>query len=186
MNIKNNILSIILLLIIPISMMAHPHMFVEYTAELIFDETGLQGIQTEWTFDEMFSWQVIDENTNGDEVIDDQEQKKIYQNAFSYLADTGCFAEFWDGFERYEVKEVQNFKASIKNGQLIYSFYLPWKVKAESETKMIKFLFNDPSYYCAVTPIKNGVKLIAPENIQTDMIMQDRVTYQISFQKVDK
>ena len=186
MNIKNNKLLIILLLIIPISIMAHPHMFVEYTAELIFDETGLQGIQTEWTFDEMFSWQVIDENTNGDEIVDDEEQNKIYQNAFSYLANTGCFAEFWEGFERYQVKEVKDFKASIKDGMLVYSFYLPWKVQAESEVKMIKFLFNDPSYYCAVTPKKDGVKLIAPGNIKTEMIMQDRVTYQISFQKVNK
>ena len=178
------IIALGIFLLLPILVQAHPHLFIEYTADLIFDENGLVGVSTEWTFDEMFSWQVIDENTNGDEVVDEKEQQEIYANAFSYLANSEYFANFWEGFERFAVNEVSDFEARIENGQVIYSFYIPWKVAAIEEAKMLKFLFDDESYFCAIVPKKAGVKIVAPETIKTEIIMQDRVTYQISFWQV--
>ena len=173
----------ILFFLLPLAMWAHPHLFIDYTADLIFDEFGLVGVKTEWTFDEMFSWQILSENTNRDQIIDDQERENIEKNAFSYLKESGYFSFFLEENERFKVTKIKNFSPRIENGRVIYSFFIPWKVKAENKPKYLKFLFDDESYFCAVTPQKDGVKIINNSKLKAEISMLDQVSFQISFWK---
>ena len=174
------------LLLLSVGLSSHPHVFIEYSAQLIFDQTGLQGVRTEWTFDEMFSWEVLDMNTDGDDIIDETETKEIEANAFSYLSNSGYFAFFLEGNQRFEVEQIEDFSARVESGQLIYSFYIPWQIEATSETKYLKFLFDDEEYFCAVIPQKDGVEISNQSNLEIELSKLDRISYQISFRKKDE
>ena len=60
--------AILLTTLIPIGTFGHPHVFIDNSISIVFDEHGLAGFGIEWAFDEMFSAMIIhnyDRNKNG-------------------------------------------------------------------------------------------------------------------------
>ena len=176
---------IILILLYVAAIYSHPHIFIEYLVEPVFSETGLEGLRLEWTFDEMFSWQIVMDYTDDhDYNISEAENKVIEKEAFSYLQESGYFADFYVDGKKKDITTVTDFRVEGKDESIIYHFFIPWKIKAKKEKIHLKICFFDETIFCEVVPKKNGIIIKQNNNISIEYSMPDRITYQLNFNKV--
>ncbi len=173
---------IIYFILLSMQLFSHPHIWIEYATEVVFSEEGLEGLEMEWTFDEMFSWQIVMDYTEDQDFEISEEENIIIENeAFAYLAESGYYADFYVNSKKFEVKKVENFHAEYKGEFLVYHFYIPWKVPVKKEITYLKICFFDETIFCEVVPKKDGLKIKKAKNISTEYSMQDRITYQLNF-----
>lgn len=173
------------ILLFVVSLYSHPHIFIDYVVEPIFSENGLEGLQLAWTFDEMFSWQIVMDYTEDmDFNISEAENKIIEVEAFSYLEVSGYFADFYVNGKKKDVEEVSNFLAEGKDKQLVYHFFIPWKIEAKENPTHLKICFFDETIFCEIVPKKEGMIIKLNNDISIEYYMSDRITYQLNFNKV--
>ena len=176
---------LILVLLFVTTLYSHPHIFIEYIVEPVFSDTGLEGLQLEWTFDEMFSWQIVMDYTDDhDYNISEAENIIIEKEAFSYLQESGYFADFYIDGKKKDIKIVTDFRAEGKDESMIYHFFIPWTIKAKNEVTYLKICFFDETIFCEIVPKKNGIIIKQNSNISIEYSMPDRITYQLNFNKV--
>ena len=148
---------------IPINnLSAHPHVFIDTSVTVVFDQKGITGFRIEWEFDEMFSAMIIqDFDEDYDSSFSSAEIENIEQNAFSNLKNFHYFTYIsWKGGE-YDGKKIEDFYAAISGGTLIYRFFVPCRISAVDKEKEVKVWVYDDSYYCDVGYAEN-----APVNIE--------------------
>ena len=137
-----------------IALHAHPHIFVDAQASLIFNTDEFVGVQNRWEFDLIYSQAMIasaDKNQNGHcekNELDFLEEKNIKP----YLA-FSRFNYLGDGNQFYNPKEIQNLKASISaEGKLVLEFLNAFHIPGISnDYTMLVLVVNDPSNYISIT-----------------------------------
>lgn len=132
------------LLFVPLEITSHPHVFITGNITLEFNSDGFRGFLVNWSFDEFFSSMIAndyDKNRNG--VFDRNEQAAIYNGAFINLKNFNYFTTIRTKNEPYLIKSVTRFKASLKNGKMGYSFFIPVK----KDVNEIIFSQYDNTYY---------------------------------------
>ena len=137
-----------------IALHAHPHIFVDAQASLIFNTDEFVGVQNRWEFDLIYSLAMIasaDKNQNGHfekNELDFLEEKNIKP----YLA-FSRFNYLGDGNQFYNPKEIQNLKASISaEGKLVLEFLNAFHIPGISnDYTMLVLVVNDPSNYISIT-----------------------------------
>lgn len=139
------------LLLMSISM-AHPHLFIEGSLTLRFDEAGLTAIEEHWTFDEMFSASMIEEfDINKDGRFDEQESVALKQGAFDNLKEFNYFTFVKSDGKAISIKNAEHFSAEIINDKLVYHFTVPCLIRVESIEKKMTIALFDTSYFTAIT-----------------------------------
>ena len=129
----------------------HPHVFIAQNLKIVFDEKGMAGFTVLWKFDDMFSSMICDDhdlNRNG--VLEKGEVASIKEKAFSYIAEFNYFIYVKIDNTDFQVKYVKDFSARLKNGKLVYEFFIPCHVSAIKNYKHINIASYDPSYYSAI------------------------------------
>jgi len=71
----------------------------------------------------------------------------IEKEAFDNLANFDYFTVIRIGGKSFKVKYVRDFSAALKEGKLIYDFFMPCHVKAISTFKEVVISQYDPTYY---------------------------------------
>ena len=145
---------IFFILFAAIALHAHPHIFVDAQASLIFNADEFVGVQNRWEFDLIYSQAMIasaDKNQNGHlekNELDFLEEKNIKP----YLA-FSRFNYLGDGNQFYNPKEIQNLKASISaEGKLVLEFLNAFHIPGISnDYTMLVLVVNDPSNYISIT-----------------------------------
>lgn len=139
---------------------SHPHIFFECSFNFHCTESGLEGLDVQWVFDEVFSASILaefDKNKSGK--FEPAEIRDIEMNAFSNLKNFGYFMHIWvSGVER-KTTAVKYFSADIKDHRLIYRFYVPVSVSATDEKTRIEVGSYDDTFFCAAgmtekTPVR--------------------------------
>lgn len=147
---KYRLVVIFLALVSPVQ--AHPHLFIEASMKVQMDDQGLAGIEHTWVFDEMFSISIIDEeDKNKDGQFDADEMESIKKNAFSNLKEYDYFTYIRSNGKPVKTGEVRAFRPSVKEGKLVYSFFLPCHIAASNYEKKIEISLFDTSYFSAVS-----------------------------------
>lgn len=135
----------------------HPHVFIENTLTLIFDNHGLAGIHVKWIFDEFFSNMIAcDYDSNHSGSLDSREVNNIKEKAFRNLKNFDYFTFISIDKRPFKVKYVRDFSAELKGGKLIYRFLIPCHVKATSGYKQFIISQYDPTYYTSFAFVKNN------------------------------
>ncbi len=136
-------------LLIPSHLSAHPHMWIRGNLEPVLGPRGLIAVDVRWKFDEYSNASFIrDFDTNSDGKIDTTESESIRRESLGRLyKDEYYLIIDIDGL-RGTPLEVQNFRASIDDGQLSYVFRVPLEItiRWEDLDKVGIYLF-DPSYF---------------------------------------
>jgi ABC-type uncharacterized transport system substrate-binding protein len=130
------------------SVPAHPHVFIDSSLTVVFDEKGLAGFKVRWVFDEMFSSVIIhdfDENGNG--TFEPSEVKKLEQGAFSNLRNFDYFTLIKISGQDFKVKYIRDFSSSIQANSVIYDFFVPCHVTGISTFKEVRIFFCDKENY---------------------------------------
>lgn len=138
--------------------LSHPHVFVDCTLTLVFDEKGFAGIKNRWVFDEMFSGMIFhDFDKDKDFSLNPQEVAAIKSGAFSNLKQFNYFNHIKIDDQTFAVQFVKDFDAEIEvfksftgavaERNLVYSFFVPCHVSAHSDSKQIRIAVFDEEYY---------------------------------------
>ena len=140
--------------LIPCSLLSHPHVFIDYTVNFVFDQNELTGVETQWIFDEMYSSILIqDYDANKDGKFSDREIITIKQDAFSNLENYNYFIYLSINSENFKVKSIENFSVDVYDNKVIYSFFIPWVVPATLSYKKIEICMYDETYYVDLLPL---------------------------------
>ncbi|MFC1770991.1 DUF1007 family protein [Candidatus Margulisiibacteriota bacterium] len=138
----------LLILLSPVSLFAHPHVFIENKLDIVFSDDGLKGIRVNWVFDKIFSNMIfVDYDKNNNQKFEKEEKALIKEEAFSNLKDYNYFSHIKINKKNFEVKYIKDFNASQKEGLLAYSFFIPCHVTATQDKKEIRISIYDQTYY---------------------------------------
>jgi ABC-type uncharacterized transport system substrate-binding protein len=130
---------------------AHPHVWINAVATLLFEDRMLVGVRHHWEFDEMFGSYVIEEHdTNKDGALDRAEIDSIQANAFSNLRDYDYFTHVRIDGAEVPLTQVTNFTAHMENGVLIYEFTMPLPRPVDPSASHFAAGIYDPEYYVEV------------------------------------
>jgi ABC-type uncharacterized transport system substrate-binding protein len=144
-------LFLIIILFIPITSVAHPHVFIDTRVSVLFNEKGLTCFKIEWTFDEMFSSTLIqDFDINLDGKFNVKEIKKIESVILSNLKEYDWFTHITINDKQFTIKEINGFYASIDSGVVFYEFFLPCEVTAVERDREVKIAIYDPTYFVQI------------------------------------
>lgn len=161
---------------------AHPHVFVDYALEVVFGNKGMEGLQVTWHFDDMFSWQIVTDYTSDQNFEITAEESKIIENeAFSYLAESGYFADFYINGIKHEIDQIQNFEAECIDEVLIYHFFIPWQVEAKKEMIKLKLGFVDETIFVDLLPQAEGLTVKYAAGIAVEYFQLKSKSYQLNF-----
>ncbi len=125
----------------------HPHVWIDVRAEVVLGKSVVDGVWTEWTFDDLFSQMILTDNDpKGTGRVDAKMSASIKKGYFDNLKNFDYFSHFYVGAKPLKVPEPQKFEASITpEGKVRYRFYLPLGAALGSSTFSVSFY--DDSYF---------------------------------------
>ncbi|MCG8532394.1 MAG: DUF1007 family protein [Desulfovibrionales bacterium] len=127
---------------------AHPHVFIDSSLVLKFDEQGLAYLDVVWTFDEMSSDMfLIDLDTNADGALTTDEWAAQKNDIASYLGENSFFVHVVVNKKQIQLSEITNFVATYEAGILRYAMRLPLRIADDAGTTAMQVAIFDPSYY---------------------------------------
>lgn len=135
----------------PAAIHAHPHVFIVQRINAVFDDNGLAGFRMWWKFDDMFASMIAEDhdlNRNGQ--FEPNEVQIVKEKAFSYIAESSYFIFIKIDGQPFQVKWVKDFNAVLKDGRMVYEFFVPCHVTAVETVKTITVATYDPTYYSAI------------------------------------
>lgn len=131
--------------------LAHPHVFIENSITILFDEKGLAGIRVKWIFDEFFSNMILtDYDRNKNHQLERTEITTIQSEAFNNLVEFDYFTFIKINGHSFQVKYIRDFSAALIGDRLIYEFLIPCHVSGDSAAKEIRISQYDPTYYSRI------------------------------------
>jgi ABC-type uncharacterized transport system substrate-binding protein len=130
---------------------AHPHVWIDNVTTFVFHDQRLAAVRLTWSFDEFFGTAIIrrfDQNRNN--VFEPDELAKLQAGAFDNLKEYKYFTHILlDGKEQSEVR-IEDFKASVRNGQLVYEFTVPLPGSVDPAAVEVIVTVYDESYFVEV------------------------------------
>ncbi len=137
------------------NLFAHPHIFIDNTLTIVFDENGLAGIKTRWVFDEMFSSMIREDyDTDKDGRFSPAEISRIEAEAFSNLKNFHYLAYIKINGEKFIVQYVKDFSVRLSDNRVIYTFFIPCHVLAGPSDKEVRISMYDNTYYIDVALVE--------------------------------
>ena len=130
----------------------HPHTFIDSTIECEFDSSGLKGFWINWTFDPMFTAQLImdyDLDRNGS--LSEEEVLDIKENAFSNLINYYYFTYITENKKTYRPEKVSSFTASIIGKDILYRFFIPYTCSPSDGGNRVIIAVYDDTFFCDIS-----------------------------------
>lgn len=126
---------------------AHPHVFVQVRAELVFGASGkVSAVRHHWTFDEAYSaFSVQGLDANGDGQTTPDELTELAATNMSSLAEFGYFTVVKANGVKQALASPRNESMSFDKGVLTLHFEIP--LKAPAAGRLLGFEVYDPTFF---------------------------------------
>lgn len=133
---------------------AHPHIFIDAKATVVFDDTGaVTEVRNAWSFDEAFSaWSIEGLDANNDGTVSREEQQELADQDMDGLAQYQfyTFAGEQGAADNLQFERGQNPTRDYVDGHTILQFGVklaePYRIK-----RTLELAINDPEFYVAIT-----------------------------------
>ncbi len=140
----------------------HAHVFIDYKVHACINESGLEGVYVNWTFDRMYTQFIKKEfDTNKDNELNKEEQAAIFKKFNSDYAKTDYFTVIKVDGKNYSIPKPTNFSARMikDKGMVAYTFFLPLKLNAPKKKMDVQVYFFDPVIYVAFTIMPKDITI---------------------------
>jgi ABC-type uncharacterized transport system substrate-binding protein len=137
------------LLLGPLPAVAHPHMTVEYTLELLVGPRGPEGLRLTWTIDRDVSevlLDLFDVDRNG--ALSPTEVRRLEQHVRQEQGRSGFFTAITLDGTPLPTPVPQAVGAAIDQGRLTYQFVFPIQPKGTARGT-VDVVVDDPTYFVA-------------------------------------
>ena len=135
------------LVLVPQAALAHPHVWITATSELIYAPDGaITGVRHAWTFDDMFSTyalQGMESKTKG--TFSREELAPLAQTNVESLKEFGYFTFAKADGKKQKFQEPVDYFLEHKDGLLTLHFTLPLKAPAKSKELALEVF--DPTFF---------------------------------------
>ncbi len=144
-------LALLALLILPRAAFAHPHIFIDNRVVFMFAGDKIIALTESWTFDEIFSDQLLQSfDANGDGAFDKDESKAAAKGTLPNLKKFRYFNYIWvDGKDLGPI-DPSDFTASAKSKKVTFVFSVKLPHPVDPKTQKLKVEINDREYYVEV------------------------------------
>jgi ABC-type uncharacterized transport system substrate-binding protein len=130
---------------------AHPHVWIDARAKLIFHKGKITAIRMHWTFDPLFSALVMHEHDKDkNKKFSKAEAADVEKNAFSNLKNYSYFTHLRLDGKPAKVSRVNGFKPSFAGGKLVYEFTVLLDRPVDPQKTRFSFGVYDETYYIEV------------------------------------
>lgn len=152
-----------------ISVYAHPHVFVEATLTVDFNEKGFSGLINHWVYDEMYSVAMMAAvDTDKDGKFSGAELKQLQENILDPIKGDNYYNYVLLESSFLKAGNVKKFAARFDNHRLILDFEVEFVVPVERDYTMIVAVVADPSNYIQVTSDLEKAEVKAPDEIDVE------------------
>lgn len=164
---RRGFVALFLLLLGTAPAFAHPHVWIDMTADLAFDNSKkLDALTIAWTFDEFYSaFAVQDFKKLPDGRYDPADLAKLADVNLTNLKDWNYFTEVTAGGKKVKLGLARNGGSvyDAKSGRLTMTFTVPLETPVAASAKSpVQFRIYDPSYYIAIDFVKeNPIRMTA-------------------------
>lgn len=130
---------------------AHPHVFVDARAEIVFDSAGqIEAIRNIWQFDQAFTaFAVQGLDADNDGKLSDDELVPLAKVNIDSLKEFGFFTWMTVGGAKADFVEPTEYWLEFHGGRLTLFFTLPLTAPAAGKAAQIEVF--DPEYFVAFT-----------------------------------
>lgn len=144
--------------------LAHPHVFVDAKAEIVFSAPGtVTAVRNIWQFDPAFSEYAIQGlDTNDDGKLSDAELKPLAKVNVEALAEFEFFNFLILRDHKFQFVPPTEYWLEFRGGRLTLFYTLPLKEPVEVQKGMVLEIY-DPEYYVAFTFVKDKPIVVAGE-----------------------
>src|SRR5581483_1340816 len=127
---------------------AHPHIWIEYAAVVLFDGEALKGVRFTWTFDSMYSSMLFHDYTSRPRGgLTPADIKKLQKGAFEDTRDQHYFVEVKLNGKPVAFQQASDFSASYEGGRMSYSFTIPVRLETPLAQNTIEIAAFDTEFY---------------------------------------
>jgi len=132
---------------------AHPHVWVEASAEIVFSEHGrIAAIRHKWRFDELYSTMAIQgQDANGDGTWSREELASLAELNVTTLSDYGFFTFLDTEMVKATFKDAADYWLTYEDGRLTLNFTLPLEIPFDPMSEGVEFTVYDESYFVSFT-----------------------------------
>ncbi|HEX7685359.1 MAG TPA: DUF1007 family protein [Trinickia sp.] len=128
--------------------MAHPHVWIAYTASVRMHGTSIVAIDEHWRFTEGFPVQLVGiDQLPARGLLDAAQTKRFHDQAFASLAHASYFTHLFVDGNPQAFGEPTGFQVSVEDGKIMYSFQLPLAAPVDVRGKNAELGVWDPSFY---------------------------------------
>ena len=153
---------------------AHPHVWIDATAELRMADGRVSAVVVEWAFDRMFSALLIgDFDVDADGRFDAAEQAALHDSAFADVADFGYFTHVTADGDPVAVGGAVDFGAALEEARVVYRFTLPLPAAVDARDRRVRVAFFDPEWYVAVDLAEGAVGLAGGAGCRVEQYRDD-------------
>lgn len=148
---------------------AHPHVFVDATVKVQFNEKGLTAIHNRWSYDEMYSTAMMASgDKNGDGSITGAEFAWFQKTILDPLASSNYYNYVLKGSEFLGVEKIVNFRATLEKGHLVLDFDAVVSSPVKDDYTMVVVVVADPSNYIQMTTNMESADVDAPDAVDVE------------------
>lgn len=134
---------------------AHPHIWIDAVATLVFAESKLTEVRIQWTFDELFSGALRDQfDPNKTGKFDGKALANLKTDAANGLKDFNWFTHLIIGGKKVTIAEGKDFSAAIEGDRVVYRFTVPVTPPVDPATTPVTLSLYDQSFYIDVALAK--------------------------------
>ena len=153
LKIKREVLFVALLFVCTSFANAHSDLYADVKINAVFDEKGFVGVQNIWSFDEVYSREMLavaDEDGDGRFSLNESELLK--NEVLAPFMEADCFNHVLSGANFLRAKGIEKFSAKNKDGRLVLDFLVAYPVvPAISEYSMLVIAVWDPLHNILMT-----------------------------------
>lgn len=129
----------------------HPHVWIDTVVKPQFAGGQLTAFAVDWTFDELYSFLVIDDfDSNKNGRLDEEELEALAKASHDTLASTGFFTRITLDGEPLKNISFENLTAGSRLERITYHFTIKLEEPVDIRTQNVTFATYDENYYIEI------------------------------------